>query len=393
MKRRISLEWSGEGFTTLWTMDHGFLHYHPAHQAKLIHELFGGENYYVSRTERTGAGYITPKAQDIIVPFGSYRTDVRGPEHQSRRIVGHHDGGKPIFGYHPVENGGLPDGNYPIVLTDGRKIYFARLPMVAPALRIWDDLPWLTAKQINFAYLDMWGLCYSHQTILLLNNSLYGIDALRFADLRAARREAEMILQASEPVHYWMDILGIYRPNQGDHYVVYNKQHDFFYKKFPINEWPAEVNGWAIRHDSDIDKLFCYRQNNDLVRAMVVNLATDAEYEQTYSVYEFRPAEVIGGLYSRLYAKEEKNKKLQLAALSRTEELRKTMEQRPDTVVTVADSEQAGNCPDGTRDFLKRYNLPEENLFSDLLKHPDFKEMFEGVYFRRVITHVLKKEE
>ena len=97
-------------------------------------------------------------------------------------------------------------------------------------------------------------------------------------------------------------------------------------------------------------------------------------------------------LFDLLREKEEKAAVLQQARESEKEAFRESMAVHPDLVVSVEDSvDGAGNCPYGTKEFLDKYNLERENRFGDLLKHPQFGEMFGNVYFRRAVAVALRR--
>lgn len=286
--KKMNLEWSGHGFSCLWSREHGFLHYHPRHDVEQIHELYGGENYYRSMSGRTGAGFITPSAHDLIVPFGYYRVDGSGRMQRPKEVGLAHDG--PIFGYCPVLNGGLPEHQFPVVLTDGQRICFSHPHDVEDVIPGWEDLPWDDdAKTIEVAYID--GHLKNFTLALkLLQNGFYGVDALRFADLRRPREFAEEILYNNgDNPPSWMGALGMYYALDGLHFAVQDKKHTYFYHSFhAADEWPSEINGWAIRQKT-MHQIFCYRQRGSIVQALAIDLNRGIEHRQEYSAYDFSP--------------------------------------------------------------------------------------------------------
>ncbi len=132
---RIELSWGGGVFDILLDVATGRLHaYAHAAAAVVIHSLFGGKNYYRSKSGLSGAGFIPERLG--IVKIQGYRTDTisapwitpealaSGPEIGGWRIVA------------PFEYGwglGAPE-NWPIVATRGDGYYFLTPQEVMPLL-------------------------------------------------------------------------------------------------------------------------------------------------------------------------------------------------------------------------------------------------------------------
>lgn len=74
--KKVSVYWQGDGYSCFWNPEKGVQCYHPNMQRDVLHEQYGGENYYTSQTELSGAGYLLLDPKNILVEFGYYRTDV-----------------------------------------------------------------------------------------------------------------------------------------------------------------------------------------------------------------------------------------------------------------------------------------------------------------------------
>lgn len=309
MRRKIETFWSGSGYSCFWMPEYGAQYYHPNRDMEALHDIYGGKNFYTSRSGRSGAGYLLPDPGDILVEFGFYRTDTGpGPGHQERAVVGsflrekncYEGDTSPIFGYLPVANGGEP-GYFPAVLTDGERICFVD-SNYPKAIQGWNALPWGEAKEISFEYYSyQWGsLVKEEKTFLLLNNGFRGVNALRFADIRLAQKYALEQAENMPAPNRWMNVLDI--RTDGKRVCVLDPLFGHITDRFdysPMLGWPGQINGWDVDTET-LGQLFCYRQRGFEVVAMMVNLETNRDVEKTFLAVGFNPEEAQKELFQEL---------------------------------------------------------------------------------------------
>lgn len=114
--RKIDVSFSGGEDTIIYsTRNDRFFSYEM--DSSLIHELYGGKQYHISKSGLSGHGYLTPDPDNDMLIFGYYRTDAWQGQH--KKIVGITGSGQPIFGYAPIKSHEGIDSDYPFVLTDG----------------------------------------------------------------------------------------------------------------------------------------------------------------------------------------------------------------------------------------------------------------------------------
>ena len=136
MKRIKVGFWGGLSDVLFSTKDGRFYFYEI--ESEEVHCKYGGQQYYVSRSGMSGAGFLLPKDEnnDIIL-FGTYRVDIKGTEQAIKKVYSVNEEEtnwnrgletkKPIFGYTPIRAHKGFDFNFPIILTDGKKVCFVRV--------------------------------------------------------------------------------------------------------------------------------------------------------------------------------------------------------------------------------------------------------------------------
>lgn len=397
--RRINTSYAGDGMSCFWTRSEGFMRYHPDCDLETLHQLFGGDHYYSSGSGKTGAGFLLPGADQILMEFGYYRVDTgHGPGHQKKKPVGVTRLGKPIFGYVPVVNGGdperVPPYRYvPVVLTDGGRVYFLPLHSSSEFGEVidkWDDLPWHTeGKEITVPYITGTSRYQGEITYRLLSNGFYGVNALRFVDLRIPIGYAESLLDSERVSFRWESILSVFRLDS--RIYVFDPLFGFITDVF-IN-WPREVNGWAIRQ-LEGDRLFCWKQSSNYrVETMAVDLNTGEEYEAVFQAPVFDETKAESELLDKLSRKVQATKILSNYEKSSMETVRKILKDRPDMTITMEDSYQIGNCAPGTEEFMRKYRLESPITARELLEHDYFEAMIDNDAFRRVIASAKSRHD
>lgn len=401
MRRKIDLSWEGRNCSFLWHKRERekFYCYYPERDLEEVHDLFDGENYYSSNTGLTGAGYILPDAYDVVIVFGSYH-----PRGGQRRAVVGKCGRKPIFGYVPFDRDGEPVGNLPVVLTDGRRIYF--VPPgddVGPVIADWNEHDFKgEGRKIEVEYYtgDEW----RSRFIYLLANGCRGVDALRFADLREAQRLAREAVEV-ETTPVWASELGVRKGLYGN-LLIFHPRHNYVSgivrKGYPM---PKEINGWSVEHYEQENRLYCFRQRGFAIEEMAANLETGYTVKENWrAAYTYDPIgdEPKDFLFAALEEEEEeisRRKQAEERAWAAAQEniainscrsrLLEAMRENPQVSVGLSHSDAVGNCPKGAAEFIARFELAEENRMSDLLEHGEFDEMFENYYFRKAVLEAL----
>lgn len=388
--KKIQVSWAGEGFSCFWSKEHGIMGYHPECDLNLLHEEFGGVNYYQSRTGLTGAGYLQLQPEDILIELGYYRVDVwQGSGNQHKKQVGETNYGDPIWGYVPVINGGFPEKIFPIVLTDGDRIMFLSCKDLPNVVENWEEQDWENAKTITAKYYTSEKF-QKEEKFKLITNGYYGVNALRFSDLRYAQKCANEILETTTERCEWQNILNVRSIN--NKIAVIDPLFNYVTHIFEFdNIWPDVINGWVINKEDN--SLFCWKRiNNSKIKAMSVNLETNEEYEEEFSSWIFDPKNVREQLQKALKRKERRDAVIRKIQNYSEYNIRNILEDNPNLIVSFDDSISVGNCSVGTKNFIERFGLSQSNRFGELIKHDQFNEMLKNVAFRRAVAYTYHKE-
>lgn len=149
----------------------------------LIHELFGGEQFYSSRSGICGMGYITnTNKANKVIKMGYYRVENREMKKQIIAYVDNDDYA-PIFGYVPLikvrnaEENFIIEHDMPIVLSDGDKVVYTYEKGITEVVVNWKKLP---CKVCNIKY-------HYHTGGLADNFSFKLCNELKFRNLNAIR--------------------------------------------------------------------------------------------------------------------------------------------------------------------------------------------------------------
>lgn len=289
---KLYVNYSGNEISVIYyPKEKQYLLYHPNEDRELLHELFGGDPYYTSVTGKTGAGYLSPKPSEILVPIGYYRVDTGPfPGHQQKRIVGTNTRGNEIYAYYPIVNGG-GDKKYPVVLTDGKQIVFARpdqsLSQTIPA---WDSLAKTIdsdyVKNIKYPYYDRYGDINESKFVLINPYNYTGINAARFFDLRTAQAEfAQIALETDERPDWARELWVI----PIDTTVFVGNYMGVCDQVFQIDDFPSRVRKWNIRQNGTDITAWSQHKRDMTVDVMKFDTArpSDPIEKETYTVYEF----------------------------------------------------------------------------------------------------------
>lgn len=134
--QRIDYSFGGGSDTVFYSIKLNDLFSAEFHREQL-HALYGGKQYYSSRSGYSGKGFLEPNENDLI-KFGTYRVDCK---HKDRFYlpVSFSDFGE-IGGYAPIVSHGGINLNKPFVLTDGVRVAFSRYNDVLRILQNWSKI-------------------------------------------------------------------------------------------------------------------------------------------------------------------------------------------------------------------------------------------------------------
>ncbi len=194
MSRRIEVSFSGGDSDVVFSgIRRRFFSYEK--DRNLLHQLYGGENYYVSSSGLTGKGYLAPSLErDDLIVWGHYLIDDRKNPITPKKVgfyQPYQDFGSPstdIYGYVPVApHKGIDDfDHFPFVLSDGETVAFLQECEIPGGIRNWGKIK-EGARTMSLQYFVLeeygkevvptphimeWGL-YNRE-------HLGGVDALKF---------------------------------------------------------------------------------------------------------------------------------------------------------------------------------------------------------------------
>jgi len=428
MKRRISTEFWGVESDILYSVRKKEFYFYEIEFEK-IHRKYGGRKYYSSQTGLSGAGYIEPEEKDNdIIFFGSYRIDIKGVEQRIKKVyLVREDGqvrqeGKEIFGYVPIKGHKGFDFDFPVVLSDGRKVCFVTEEEVQETLLCWNEQEGQTKEFVYFKSsgekeLLKWELFNPHKFTKL--------DALRFVDLKKIKENQEIIENhKEEDESLFSRKLRIVREKGEKKWFHLNKNNifDYFWAKDPreikggiVNGWNGNGKGffWKRVHDRVLSFMEIKRKSLSKGKYELEKISPDwvsrdsliwVEFEEDLEILEFYSKDVshFQEYFERkclekarkdfIYAIRQHKTKKQEAR-----EILKMMEKSKDIPIRIQDSLEVGNCLRGTEIFIKENNISLDEdgyvYIRDLLENPNIKNMLNEFSFRKTISYKLLSEE
>lgn len=406
----------GGGFSSiLWSPKSGRIFSYEGDRVEL-HRLYGGVQFYESRSGASGAGWLAKEDQVLL---GGYRTECpsenwEGEEFSAEGMV-----------FIPYKKGVGIVPHHPVIARnyDHRKVGFMLMyhnHHALPAREMRDMLRFEgESKQIDLPY--FW---YSHGDgtegikagsfpIQFFNNEKRkGPDIRHFLPnfLTCAQKGAKDIIDNNQ---FEGDLIprktGIYHfPSEGK--VLCSNKFGFFDTEEPENclriEEFIHPNGWVSAGEN-----FLYRRKGDRVEMVFevlraslrsgryyeadLDLPKYIDFEEEVCLLDFYAEELehwrdhLSGEAEKkavqefLYAKN-------LGILS-PEGCRRFMEGNPSMSLSVNDSLITGNCRVGTENFCKDFGLvgdisPDEISFSRLLGNEHIEQMLSKYEFRKIIS-------
>ena len=420
MKRIKVGFWGGLSDVLFSTKDGRFYFYEI--ESEEVHCKYGGQQYYVSRSGMSGAGFLLPKDEnnDVIL-FGTYRVDIKGTEQAIKKVYSVNEEEtnwnrgletkKPIFGYTPIRAHKGFDFNFPIILTDGKKVCFVRVEDVKETLLCWEEK---IGQKKELEWFDSFGKPHVLQWEFFNPSKFQKVNALRFIQLYEPR-EARKILEVEEDTSLFSKKIGIVKDKGKDRW--FHSENGFFdvlWDQDPRNKtdeiaagWRSEGDGFYWRRASNGVECFMEIERQKLSNGKyVVQEETPKwiDFEEFLEVLEFYSQDIQhfkDYFHRKVLAKARKDYIYASKRNKDTEKEREstlnTMKKNADIVLCVQDSLDTGNCIEGTKNFLSENNihLDEDGYckIGDILKNPNLAKMLKNFSFRKVIELKLLPED
>ncbi|MCR4280046.1 MAG: hypothetical protein NUV82_01315 [Candidatus Komeilibacteria bacterium] len=432
MTKKFQVGFGGGSDTIFFSLvEKVFMCYESDHSK--LHQKFGGEKYYESRSGSSGSGYLE-KIGDLV-EFGFYRTDARR-EQTVPQTVCITDKGTKIYGYAPfISHGGI-DLRNPVVLTDGKHIVFFSPESgedIMEMLSDWDNKWYLIRTAIKSTEVHLIGSKevvvdfitstggWDRRSYYFYNpHHLQGVDILRFVDTQYMKDSAEKLREKAAEVgkqgrsSLLERKLGITLGVDYEGKSAWYKAHKEGFYDGKIEEEPhsiqdPEILGW----NNSGDGLYWRRKGLGLkVEAFmevervsigkgkyVVSEETPhwLDYEGEFSLIDWHLKPIDAWKEFFLTKLTQKARQDYITARSRvgTDAL-ELMEKKPDAKICIQDSLDAGNCLPGTEDFIRRFNIkPDENgcaTVQSLIENPSIAEMLRNFDFKKIIYQKLAGE-
>ncbi len=375
-----------------------------------VHELFGGKDYYTSRSGDSGSGWINEPNDHI--QFGIYRTDAR--DQQYKKVVHVLENGKEIFGYMPIISHGGMDREEPIVLTDGTMVVF--LPH-DPELVIKTLVNWGCWK--NNLYEDrgynipkvsviedtLYDLNGKKKEIkwALINFGFYGLRATRFIDLRQYRHQ---IPDGNDNI--LMKKLSIFKVPEKEVWLHSNRDgvFDEKYENDPrktkgiFSGWESLGNGIFFKRKNSQIECFIETKRSEYANGkwwIENELSEWIDFEQNFSVIEFfsKTEEKISEILHEGLRKKAQQDYLYARKRAGLDLLR-IMKEHPETYICIQDSLDTGNCLPGTESFMNEMNIKVNETgikIQSLLENVNISKMIKNFNFQKVIYMKLNINE
>ena len=398
---RISLAFGGGYDTIIYSVKKNRFFSYEQERTE-IHQIYGGKQYYESRSGLSGAGYLEiDSVQNDIILFGYYRTDAgSGQEKMTVHTIIAKN--QRVFGYAPIISHEGIDHSAPFVLTDGEKVAFVSDCDVRDNLLGWEEIK---GKEITLTYYDRYGNNRKLAFQLYNPNHFVGVRATRFVDLRSPREEAKAV-QLEELESVFARQLSISKEMKDERWYHINVDGilDMKWDEDPRNIKGEIVAGWYGAGDG----LYWRRGRNGVAAFMEIKRADlnggkyvvegetseFIDYEQNFSVLEWfsKEVDVWKGHFVTQVTKKARQDYIYAKERSGID-TRQLMEQNTEIRICVQDSLDVGNCEVATRDFVERYNIKLDEdgytTIKTLLENPSIDEMLRNFNFGKVIHYKL----
>ena len=374
-----------------------------------LHRIYGGKQYYWSRSGASGAGFLTPKENDLLEVTGHYRA---GITHLSEAYPTEMFGVNIMFS---VE--GIDLYKSPVVAEKNGIIYLLNEEQAVSALM--GGLPEEYRHEISYKYLTRNGEvrnfnipwvgdgafnsrnnrpCYLPytfeefaQTMGAVPNDIYSAEVLKE---EVSFIERKLYLAKTEA--------GLARIG---HFGLPVEKIDG--ELFPQDS-PRSLFGWSTQGFGPYQVAW-KRVSDGGNKIYAIIQVIPGQLSEKYSLLGDTPMEYellvenVLGWFSKPVTEWVEEMKSELLRKIRTEflnsarwdkglqkeKVRELLEANPETLFEVGDSLAVGNCRPGTESWMKDFGLTEPVTGKQLLEHQKFEDMLKNSRFRAVVINKL----
>ena len=410
--QRVSYSFGGGSGTVLLSLNNKKLFFsYNQNDREGLHDLYGGKQYYSSRSGSSGAGFLCPTAEqnDLLEIPGTYRANIT---YLSEAWPCEIMGTKLMV---PVE--GITENCPAVVEKNGELFFFSYAWEVIDALL--GKFPEARNKVV-YKYLD-------NEFQLKEFEVLWGGNHMGIQNGKPYHLpypfEAYVSLLKHMPCTLEIEELGSFILNKMNLGITENKklvQKGYFgFPKeviegelFPKDNFRSWSHGWVTKGFGPFK--FVYKRVSGGSKVYAVLEAVPSEINEKYSVlentsmeYELLVENVVEWFSKPVeeWVEQMKNeliKKIRSQFLNsarwdqnqQIEKVKQYLSENLDTVLTIEDSLATGNCIPGTESFMNEYSLRKgEMICKDILAHKRLEEMLKNDRFRVVIINKFFKEE
>ncbi len=387
-KNQIDLNWgSSRGSVVVDLSSNEILNYYKDHEK--IHELYGGKNYYQSRSGMSGAGFLPKDPFKQILVFKGYRTTTA---HLSEYYIAEHAGFKLLV---PADKDRGVNYQNPVILVFDENIWFLGKQEFVSFLKkqIPPTATTSSEKVFELSYLDEDG-CTSTWLYKIHNHcglsfTKAGRPKLpyRFEEyLKAFDMLPHNLLKFEASANEMFQKLGLMESRIG--LVRINYWSGMAIEKI---KWPTDkvINGWRIVEDGSLAHLFrredVYSDNPQILHLVMMKINHD-EDEKIYYQYEEHCS--FGWMTQPLRAVMDSGARKLLFQIYRdnnaeifaAKRAMKMLKIYPDAICHLNSYVEVYG-----EEYISSLLLPAEISFAELAAREDIMELLEKEKFRNVI--------
>ncbi len=379
-----------------------------------LHRLYGGKQYYSSRSGASGAGYFLPQENDLLHVPGGYRAHIT---HLSEAWPAE------MFGLNvmvPVEGVGY---NSPAVIRKNKIIYFLNNPEdVFEALL--GNLPNGNDRfhLVEYRYLSRngeiekfsipWNGGYSYDRNNRPANLPYSFEEFASlmgvvpSDIYPAETLEESVYFIEGKMHLKKTEIGLARIGYFG-LPVEKIEGELFPQEGPRNFY----SGWATQGFGSYQ--FAWKRVSNGEKVYAVIQAVPGQLNEKYSLlgdkameYEFlcenvlewfsQPVEYWVEKMEGELTKKIRSEFLNSARWDESQQIAKVRElltANPEAIFMIEDSLVVGNCRPGTESWMESFGIKEPMTSQQFLDHKRFEDMLQNSRFRAVILKKLFLDE
>ena len=384
-----------------------------------LHEIYGGKQYYYSRSGSSGAGYLQPVMMDNdLVSLPVYRDAITYlSEAYPQEVNG-------VIVMYPVERG---HNQSPIVIVKNDVIFFtkdvetmARLILSGPEDMLEHNINtwWYEYHKHNKMSVE-WASDYIRGEALSFPSSILPYNLTSFITLLLPHKVTQCLRHSyrcadSDQEELKIDFIGkkinIGITTDGRAlrlglfgFVKEEISKEELAARFQEGQYFEWPNHWTT------SKNFAFRRYGEGVCAVYEALPIEfgekysvlegkMEYEQNFSIFEWfsaSPETHAAGMKKKLFGKirNEYVHSSRWSAHQKISKVREILAEHPDAQVFIQDSIDSGNCIPGTQEFMRKFSLVDGMTCRELQEHEKFEEILKNTRFLAVILSKFIIEE